>query len=742
MIKNINMCECATFDKDGASISDCKKINFIYGANGSGKTTISNFLQSRTENPYSRCSIDWCDATCEDIIVYNRKFKEQNIRQTEIPGVFTMGQATIEQQQELETLKAERTNQVDEKSKTYQTLEKKKEEKVERIKKFRLDLWSNVFQKYDKPFAEAFTGTRNSKDKFSTEALNRFAMYDVNDDTYDSLLKRAQTLFGERPNMCAEINISIDYFKEKIKNIEDNSLWSTSVVGSDDVPIEKLIRKMNSDDWVSSGTTFLSEGSNICPFCQKPTITDDFRKQLEDFFDTSYKEEKSKLNVLLEQYIEKSQALIDTLNTDALEKESIEVGHLNLTSIDAEIRIIEQVSANNIKTIKEKINEPTKKVSLESIDSNCDVIIKQIESANIEIQKHNKLVEDYETEKKKLIGDIWNYIIRENKQLFDDYSKEIKNLGSAINGITRKLESLEENIKTTEEKILEKGRNITSVQPPVDEINRLLKAYGFTSFSIAPSNTKDNSYQIQRPDGSLATNTLSEGEETFISFLYFMQIQKGSVDQEKVANKKIIVLDDPISSLDSTILYIVSAMVKDLIRSVLAGNSDVSQVFILTHNVFFHKEASFVEGKQDNQNSNINYWIVSKDRNISGITSYKMENPIRTSYELLWKELRDSTTSSLVTVQNTMRRIIENYFGMLGKNRDAYIESQFDTAEEQMICKSLFYWINDGSHTITDDLFIDPYTDSIERYMEVFRKIFIKTGNEAHYNMMMGIIND
>ena len=79
---------------------------------------------------------------------------------------------------------------------------------------------------------------------------------------------------------------------------------------------------------------------------------------------------------------------------------------------------------------------------------------------------------------------------------------------------------------------------------------------------------------------------------------------------------------------------------------------------------------------------------------------------------------------------------------MLGKNRDAYIESQFDTAEEQMICKSLFYWINDGSHTITDDLFIDPYTDSIERYMEVFRQIFIKTGNEAHYNMMMGIIND
>lgn len=26
MIKNINMCECATYDKDGASISDCKRL--------------------------------------------------------------------------------------------------------------------------------------------------------------------------------------------------------------------------------------------------------------------------------------------------------------------------------------------------------------------------------------------------------------------------------------------------------------------------------------------------------------------------------------------------------------------------------------------------------------------------------------------------------------------------------------------------------------------------------------------
>ena len=116
----------------------------------------------------------------------------------------------------------------------------------------------------------------------------------------------------------------------------------------------------------------------------------------------------------------------------------------------------------------------------------------------------------------------------------------------------------------------------------------------FTNFQIVPSPAKENSYQIQRMDGTLATNTLSEGEETFISFLYFLQFAKGSTDASKVSSKKILVLDDPICSLDSTVLYIVSSMVKSLIREIREGTSDVEQIFIFTHNVFFHKEASFV----------------------------------------------------------------------------------------------------------------------------------------------------
>ena len=203
----------------------------------------------------------------------------------------------------------------------------------------------------------------------------------------------------------------------------------------------------------------------------------------------------------------------------------------------------------------------------------------------------------------------------------------------------------------------------------------------------------------------------------------------------KVSNRKILVLDDPICSLDSTVLYIVSSLVKNLIKDIRKGTSDVEQIFILTHNVFFHKETAFIDRRTEECND-IHYWTINKDNNISTIKAHKRTNPIKTSYELLWEELKSNT--NVITTQNIMRRILENYFRILGKTANDTIVNSFSTIEEQMICRSLLSWINDGSHTIPDDLYIDSYTDSIDRYKQIFKKIFTNMGHEAHYKMMMG----
>jgi wobble nucleotide-excising tRNase len=119
-----------------------------------------------------------------------------------------------------------------------------------------------------------------------------------------------------------------------------------------------------------------------------------------------------------------------------------------------------------------------------------------------------------------------------------------------------------------------------------------------------------------------------------------------------------------------------------------------------------------------------------------------MDNPIQSSYELLWQELKSEEVKSSLTVQNIMRRIIENYFKLLGKLGDDELILKFPTKEEQEMCRSLISWINDGSHSINDDLFIELQDRTVEMYKKVFKDIFILTNHEGHYNMMMNLTEE
>lgn len=738
MIKSICMKDCATYDSKGEELADCKAVNYIYGANGSGKSTISNFLMNPLDSKYKECTISWDRGVEEDIIVYNRKFKEENFSKTEIDGVFTIGKASIEEQNALKRKKKDFSNKIEEKRKANETQIKLENEYIDCEQNNKNVVWNNILKKYEKEYAQAFTGCRNSKEKFYAEVNKRYDVLKEIDFDIQELPQRAHTLFGERPNTCELLEFNIKEEISKIELIEKNAIWKTAIVGSKDVPIGELIHKLHSNDWISEGRMYIEDGSDVCPFCQHHTIDESFKKQLEDFFDDTYKSQIKMISDCLEDYENAMDYIVKFLNEMKVSEDIVSIGKMDKELLLSKIELLKQVMDKNKQKMLKKKSKPEIKIEFEKHEKIVSEIYDIQRQTNNNIKTHNNLVQDLNNSKKRLVDDVWTYVLNEQKQLLIQLRKGIEDNKKARAGIGKKLEDLEETINCLKLEIEEIGKNVTSVQPTVDEINRVLEAYGFNNFKIVSSKTKEDAYQIQRGDGTLASNTLSEGEETFISFLYFMQMSKGSIDSSKVFRKKVLILDDPICSLDSTILYIVSAMVKDLARQVKNGESDVSQIFILTHNVFFHKEASFLDGRQNNKDRNVNYWIISKDKNVSTIRCYGMTNPITTAYEMLWAELRDSSANtSLITTQNIMRRIIENYFGMLGNGKEAFIEARFDSAEDAMICKSLFYWINDGSHMITDDLYIDSYTDSIDRYKEVFKQIFIKTGNEAHYNMMM-----
>ena len=735
MIKTIKLKNCATYLSEGTSIENCQKINFFYGPNGSGKSTISNFLQDATDLLYRECIIEWENDTAVDIMVYNRRFRERNFKEN-IAGVFTLGQATIEDIRALEEMKEQRAKKNEDYTTRGNTLQKKLQEEIAYKATFRDTVWERILKPNEADFQEAFSGFRNNKERFRDEVLRRYQISHSSTETRDALLVRAKTLFARKPEKCPIIPFVLDNIVEQIAEIETAAIWSKVIVGNRDLPIGRLIEVLDNADWVSQGRKHLRE-DGICPFCQKQTITDELKNQLDAFFSGEYEQDVSLIKQFIGQYSSYTDELLSRIKTLRTSLGSYPAAGIEASKIDSIIELLNGYFSKNKAEMLIKEKEPGRIISLTETAATTSSMKQLVINGNAAVTKHNEMVDNYTSEKDTLVADIWVFLMDENEALIAGYLNDIETFTKAKKGIQKGIDVCKQQLDDLDGKIVEAGKNITSVQPTVDEINRSLKSYGFTNFKIVPSPAQPNAYQIQRMDGTLATNTLSEGEETFISFLYFLQFAKGSIDVAKVSNRKVLVLDDPICSLDSTVLYIVSSLVKGLIKDVREGNSDVEQIFILTHNVFFHKETAFIDRRTEVCND-IHFWIISKDNNISTIKAYERNNPIKTSYELLWEELKSNTNASLITTQNIMRRILENCFSILGKTKDDTIVDSFSTIEEKMICRSLLSWINDGSHTIPDDLYIDSYTDSIDRYKQIFKEVFFKMGHEAHYKMMMG----
>ena len=634
-------------------------------------------------------------------------------------------------------MKEQRTKKNEDYTTRDNTLKKKWQEESEYKASFRDTVWERILKPNEADFQEAFSGFRNNKERFRDEVLRRYAISRTSCEARDSLLLRAKTLFAQKPEKCAIILFSIDDTVERLAEIETSTIWSKVIVGNKDLPIGRLIDVLDNADWVNQGRKHLREGG-ICPFCQQPTITGELKQQLDAFFSGEYEQDVNQIKQFISQYSVYTDELLRRINTLRTSLGAYPAAGIDTNKLNGLIDLLNGYFSKNKAEMLIKEKEPGRIISLTETAVTISSITQLVIDGNAAITKHNKMVDNYTSEKNALVADIWAFLMNENEALIAGYLNDIETFTKAKKGIQKGIDICKQQLDELDEKIVDAGKNITSVQPTVDEINRSLKSYGFTNFQIAPSPVQPNAYQIQRMDGSLATNTLSEGEETFISFLYFLQFAKGSVDVSKISNRKVLVLDDPICSLDSTVLYIVSSMVKGLIKDVREGNSDVEQIFILTHNVFFHKETAFIDRRTEVCND-IHFWIISKDNNISFIRAYERNNPIKTSYELLWEELKSNTNASLITTQNIMRRILENYFSILGKTKDDAIVDSFSTIEEKMICRSLLSWINDGSHTIPDDLYIDSYTDSIDRYKQIFKAVFIKMGHESHYKMMMGV---
>jgi wobble nucleotide-excising tRNase len=98
MITSLHVKGVATYDSiKGVKIDDLKKVNFFFGYNGSGKSTIARYLQTLSLGPekqnsfFNQCTNVGYDSLQHQILVFNEDFIEENFRRSnDFRGVFSL----------------------------------------------------------------------------------------------------------------------------------------------------------------------------------------------------------------------------------------------------------------------------------------------------------------------------------------------------------------------------------------------------------------------------------------------------------------------------------------------------------------------------------------------------------------------------------------------------------------------------------------------------------------------------
>ena len=728
MIKEISIYNIIPYNHEPQNIKP-KQINFIFGLNGSGKTTFSKVIAKHDSIDHDNCDITWTDHPIK-CFVYNKYFIKENFSESSAPGIFTLGKKNIEINKKITDIENEIKELSDQNFKLNNALTETSTKIQNLNNEYSDKFWKEKqrIDKEDREFNPYLEGVRNSKETFKKRLLEEYKNNNAELLEETELKKLCEQL---NKGNAEKFNLINTPLFENLHTLEDDAIFRQKITGRDDSEIAGLIKKLNNEGWFKEGVQYTTKSEGTCPFCQRP-LEKDFLAKVKEYFDESYAETTKKLNKSYQNYLETAKKILADIDLIASQYSNF----IEPDDFAQSTQNIKDIFTKNQTLLERKIKSPDISIQMFSTKDCMRTISDSIDSANQLIENHNKRIDNIKNERLKLISLVWRYIISRLEGDITSYSKNFKSLIHDKSKILDSIAANNNNISDKKKILSSLHAQTSSIHPTAEKINNYLQSGGITSFKLEVED-KTNRYKFIRNDGKDTDDTLSEGERNLVTFLYFFCSLEGNKEQNTQSEDKVIVIDDPVSSLDSNILFFVSTLIRTLFKEIYGGTGKIKQLFVLSHNSFFFREVSYERGLSPKKTT---YCIISKTKNKSNITQLS-SNPVKSTYEMLWREIRNAkanpSSCSNISIANTMRRILEYYFSLLGNidlSEDIFSKLP---SEDKVVCKSLTAWLNSSSHAAFEDYSVEAFTVDVEKYLSVFEKVFELTNHTAHYNMMM-----
>lgn len=692
--------------------------NFIFARNGSGKSTLSKAIYNQKQSEFEVHIFNGFDSLIGEnenldafSLAVNASEKEAEIKE--------LKEKITKTEQDLSFVKkilVEKNGENEEPTLHDECIEKRKvfNEQDRKIQNFYKDSARTISLKTD-PIIVDNPRSYNKK-IFESEIKNACRLEESDINLYRKILQSV-------PKEIAPISEKKINFENYIKAV--NEIISSKVV--ERVLIGRLDnqRKIN---FAKEGLEIHKEG-NICSFCGNE-LSDEVLMELERYF--SADEVKELQN-------------------------RIKVGKEKITNLLNEIATNDKISTDDFfPDLKDEVEKESEKVneSLAEQKSYLEILLKTleqkesnlfVESEELEllvpnnvnygeinrlIEIHNKNVLDIKN-KQKDARDAIRY--HEIKLLLEDFQYDLRIERLTVLKREKEEKELVYSQKEIEKKQLEQNlaeyRNqVDKLKPKaekqaIERINKKLRLK--VSWELDHVDNENlGYYRIKEGDQYRSVKQLSTGEKNVIAFLYF--IERLEEVKEGRKKNKIIVFDDPMSSNDDKMQYLIIWELQKLYqnkdRDKFDSNRDI--MVILTHNVHFYLNVQphgyFKDEKNRTKYDKNNFYRIDHHAFIKISTD---KEDFKTSYEALWVELKDLyECGHELSMLNTMRRIIETFMKFNALKQDIFYQDN-----EQYL--KLF---NVNSHGIDDPSAVQ-YTESINEMRDLFYQIFKDNHYEEHF---------